>query len=101
MDTYTLWLAAANNLSGYVLKKARDTKVSNQRLSAVFHYRSPFEPMGITLGLEALPYLDWLSFQNDLTAPEDNQLVMLASAAESKAVSLTILYLGLGLSLTW
>ena len=101
MDTYTLWLAAANKLSGYVLKKAGDAKVSNQRLSAVFHYRSPFEPMGITLGLEALLYLDWLSFQNDLTAPDDNQLAMLASAAESKAVSLTILYLGLGLSLNW
>ena len=100
MDTYTLWLAAANKLSGYVLKKAGDAKVSNQRLSAVVHYRSPFEPMGITLGLEALLYLDWLSFQNDLTASGDNQQAQ-ASAAESKAVSLTILYLGLGLSLNW
>ncbi|MBC7532375.1 MAG: hypothetical protein H7318_12410 [Oligoflexus sp.] len=33
MNSYTLWIAAANNLSGYILKKPGAAKVFNQRFS--------------------------------------------------------------------
>ena len=58
-------------------------------------------PIIFQMGFESLVYLDWLSLQNDQSVLDETQALLLDSDTASKAVSLTILYFGLGLTLSW
>ena len=99
--SYTLWISGMNSLSGYVLKKEGAAEVSNQRLSGIIHYRSPWRPFGVTLGLEALAYLDWISLKKKSVQEAVDDDASEAGGVLTSNVSLTVLYLGLGTSFSW
>lgn len=100
MNAYTFWIYGANHLSGYVLKKAAASQTTNQKVSSVLHYRSPFRPFGIALGFEALGQINWLSVRNNASKQASESLGLTETVTVDKA-STTIFYAGLGLSLNW
>ena len=101
IKSYSFWLLGSNHLSGKVLKKSGEAEVSNLHLGALTHYRSPYHPFGLSLGLEALASVDWIDLDKGTAGQFEQKLFLKDDELDSGVVALTVFYLGLGVTFSW